>query len=181
MSRRLCGEWAVGYVVVAHVIIVSAQSKELGFWVFLTWSDLRVRIWGLLGQGIGDLDSGLTIPHILARVAKNLHKFAYFMPQNECPPGSSKFPIVQRRLPGIVDTWQLSPGLGCLMIVSMTTVCWRNSRNGAGFTMFPLPHWVIRLMVVWSETIRMFVKIYECGILWALLALLCHQPDSPSQ
>ena len=48
-------------MVVAHVIIVSAQSKELGFWVFLTWSDLRVRIWGLLGQGIGDLDSGLTI------------------------------------------------------------------------------------------------------------------------
>ena len=38
-------------VVVAHVIIVSAQSKELGFWVFL---DL-VGIWGLLGQGIGDL------------------------------------------------------------------------------------------------------------------------------
>ena len=45
----------------AHVIIVSAQSKELGFWFFSTWSDLRVRIWGLLGQGIGDLDSGLTI------------------------------------------------------------------------------------------------------------------------
>ena len=45
---------------VAHVIIVSAQSKELGFcfFFFLTWSDLRVRIWGLLGQGIGDLDSG---------------------------------------------------------------------------------------------------------------------------
>ena len=51
----------VGWWVVAHVIIVSAQSKELGFWVFSTWSDLRVRIWGLLGQGIGDLDSGLTI------------------------------------------------------------------------------------------------------------------------
>ena len=45
----------------AHVIIVSAQSKELGFWFFQTWSDLRVRIWGLLGHGIGDLDSGLTI------------------------------------------------------------------------------------------------------------------------
>ena len=29
------------------VIIVSAQSKELGFGVFQTWSDLRVRIWGL--------------------------------------------------------------------------------------------------------------------------------------
>ena len=43
------------------VIIVSAQSKELGFGVFQTWSDLRVRIWSLLGQGIGDLDSGLTI------------------------------------------------------------------------------------------------------------------------
>ena len=25
---------AAGYMVVAHVIIVSAQSKELGFWVF---------------------------------------------------------------------------------------------------------------------------------------------------
>ena len=37
------------------------QSKELGFWVFKTWSDRRVRIWDLLGQGIGDLDSGLTI------------------------------------------------------------------------------------------------------------------------
>ena len=33
----------------------------MGFWVFSTWSDLRVRIWGLWGQGIGDLDSGLTI------------------------------------------------------------------------------------------------------------------------
>ena len=42
------------------VIIVSAQSKELGFLVFQTWSDLRVRIWCLLGQGIGELDSGLT-------------------------------------------------------------------------------------------------------------------------
>ena len=51
--------------VVAHVIIVSAQSKELGFWVFSTWSDLRVRIWGLLGQGIGDLDLGLTIKDCL--------------------------------------------------------------------------------------------------------------------
>ena len=37
MSRRLCGEWAGGYVVVAHVIIVSAQSKELGFWFFFDW------------------------------------------------------------------------------------------------------------------------------------------------
>ena len=53
--------WMVGGGWVAHVIIVSAQSKELGFWVFSTWSDLRVRIWGLLGQGIGDLDSGLTM------------------------------------------------------------------------------------------------------------------------
>ena len=51
--------WVV--VVVAHVIIVSAPVQKLGFWVFSTWSDLRVRIWGLLGQGIGDLDSGLTI------------------------------------------------------------------------------------------------------------------------
>ena len=46
------------------VIIVSAQSKELGFGVFQTWSDLLVRIWGLLGQGIGDFDSGLTICHV---------------------------------------------------------------------------------------------------------------------
>ena len=46
------------------VIFVSAQSKELGFGVFQTWSDLLVRIWGLLGQGIGDLDSGLTICHV---------------------------------------------------------------------------------------------------------------------
>ena len=37
------------------------QSKNWVFGFFLTWSDLRVRIWGLLGQGIGDLDSGLTI------------------------------------------------------------------------------------------------------------------------
>ena len=51
--------WVV--VVVAHVIIVSAPVQKLGFWVFSTWSDLRVRIWGLLGQGIGDLDLGLTI------------------------------------------------------------------------------------------------------------------------
>ena len=42
--------------VVAHVIIVSAQSKELGFWFF------RLGLtFGLLGQGIGDLDLGLTI------------------------------------------------------------------------------------------------------------------------
>ena len=46
------------------VIIVSAQSKELGFGVFQTWSDLGVRIWGLLGQGVGVLDSGLTICHV---------------------------------------------------------------------------------------------------------------------
>ena len=51
------------------VIIVSAQSKELGFGVFQTWSDLGVRIWGLLGQGIGDLDSGLTIK-VMVRLAK---------------------------------------------------------------------------------------------------------------
>ena len=51
--------WVGGWGgVVAHVIIVSAQSKELGFWFFF---DLRVRIWGLLGQGIGDFNSGLTI------------------------------------------------------------------------------------------------------------------------
>ena len=65
--------WGGGWGgVVAHVIIVSAQSKELGFWVFLTWSDLRVRIWGLLGQGIGDLDSGLTITSTLKSSQKLL-------------------------------------------------------------------------------------------------------------
>ena len=53
----------VGGGVVAHVIIVSAPVQRIGFWFFWTWSDLRVRIWGLLGQGIGDLDSGLTILH----------------------------------------------------------------------------------------------------------------------
>ena len=37
---------------------VSPSPKN---WVFSTLSDLRVRTWGLLGQGIGDLDSGLTI------------------------------------------------------------------------------------------------------------------------
>ena len=57
-SFMLKSYWWVGWggVVVAHVIIVSAQSKELGFWFFR----LRVRIWGLFEQGIGDLDSGLT-------------------------------------------------------------------------------------------------------------------------
>ena len=33
------------------------QSKELGVWVSKTWS----KLWGLLGQGIRDLDLGLTI------------------------------------------------------------------------------------------------------------------------
>ena len=47
---------------VAHVIIESAPVQRIGFLGFLDfWSDLRIRIWGLLGQGIGDLDSGLTI------------------------------------------------------------------------------------------------------------------------
>ena len=41
---------------VAHVIIVSAPLQ--GIWIsgFLTWSELGVRIWVLLGQGIEDLD-----------------------------------------------------------------------------------------------------------------------------
>ena len=66
MSRRLCGEWAGGYVVVvvAHVIIVSAQSKELGFWFFrlgLTLGSGFGACWDR-GLGIGTLlDSGLTI------------------------------------------------------------------------------------------------------------------------
>ena len=51
------GVGGVGWV--AHVIIVSAQSKELGFWVFYTWSDLRVRIWCLGPVGTGDWGLGL--------------------------------------------------------------------------------------------------------------------------
>ena len=35
--------------------------QRIGFLGFFDFLDLRVRIWGLLGQGIGDLDSGLTI------------------------------------------------------------------------------------------------------------------------
>ena len=44
---------------------VSPSPNKLDFWVFMfqTWSKLRVRIWGLLGQGIGDLDLGLTMNH----------------------------------------------------------------------------------------------------------------------
>ena len=49
------------YMVVAHVIIVSAPVQIIGFWFFFTWSEVRVMIWGLFGQGIGDLDLGLTI------------------------------------------------------------------------------------------------------------------------
>ena len=47
---------------VAHVIIVSAQSKELSFWVFRL--DLTLKDLGPVGTGdwgLGDLDSGLTI------------------------------------------------------------------------------------------------------------------------
>ena len=47
--------------VVAHVIIVSAPVQRIGFLGFLDLVYLRVRNWGLLGQGIGDLDLGLTI------------------------------------------------------------------------------------------------------------------------
>ena len=54
--------WWLGAVVVAHVIIVSAQSKELGFWVFKTWSDL-----GLSGTGDWGLGLGLD------NVTKNFH------------------------------------------------------------------------------------------------------------
>ena len=35
MSRQLCGEWADGYVVVAHLIIVSAPDQRIGFLGFL--------------------------------------------------------------------------------------------------------------------------------------------------
>ena len=59
------------------------------------------------------------------------------------------------------------PCRGCLMIVSMTTVCCRNSKNREFYQAgFPCCHRV-RLML-WSETIRMFVKIYECAIFWKL-------------
>ena len=38
MSSRLCGEWAVGFVVVAHVIIVSPQFQlDLDFDLGLLW------------------------------------------------------------------------------------------------------------------------------------------------
>ena len=45
----------------AHVIFVSAPVQIIGFLVFYTWSELRVRICCLSGQGIEDLNSGLTI------------------------------------------------------------------------------------------------------------------------
>ena len=37
---------------------MEAKTERIGFLVYFR---LRVRIWGLLGQGIGDLDLGLTI------------------------------------------------------------------------------------------------------------------------
>ena len=37
---------------------MEAKTERIGFLVYFR---LRVRIWGLLGQGIGDLDSGLTM------------------------------------------------------------------------------------------------------------------------
>ena len=43
----------------AHVIIVSAPVQIIGFWDFLDFM-----IWGLLGQGIRDLDSGLKIDSV---------------------------------------------------------------------------------------------------------------------
>ena len=57
---------------VAYVIIVSAQSKELGFWIFQTWSGLRVQPRDLFGQGLGlglALDNtSLKVPHFEVRV-----------------------------------------------------------------------------------------------------------------
>ncbi len=48
--------WVGGWVV-AHVIIVSAPVQRIGFLGFFRLGlNLGVRIWGLLGQGIGDLD-----------------------------------------------------------------------------------------------------------------------------
>ena len=48
---------------------VSPSPKN---WVF-GFFRLRVRIWGLLGQGIGDLDSGLTISSIVLTVSLSLN------------------------------------------------------------------------------------------------------------
>ena len=44
-----------------YCVLCQLPSKEFGFQVFQTFfSGLRIRIWGLLGQGIGDMDLGLT-------------------------------------------------------------------------------------------------------------------------
>ena len=60
----------------------------LGFWVWVqTWSDLRIRIWGLLGQGIGTLDSGLTI--FVASCINVMLCIAYFW--KKCVPVIDKF------------------------------------------------------------------------------------------
>ena len=50
MSSRLCGEWAVGYVVVAHVILVS-DPVPIGLWIF-DCLGLGIMI-GSRGTGLG--------------------------------------------------------------------------------------------------------------------------------
>ena len=66
MSRRLCGEWAGGYVVVvAHVIIVSAPVQRIGFWGFSDFVRTFGSGLGTVGTGDSDLDLGLTIEHTL--------------------------------------------------------------------------------------------------------------------
>ena len=50
---------------VAHVIIVSAQSKVLGFGDFQTWSGLLGQDLGTVGTGDSDLDLGLTFTKVL--------------------------------------------------------------------------------------------------------------------
>ena len=49
------------YMVVAHVIIVSAPFQKIGFWGFQTWSGLWGQDLGPIGTGDWDLDLGLTI------------------------------------------------------------------------------------------------------------------------
>ena len=56
--------WGWGGVVGGPCDYCVSPVQRIGFLGFLDFLDLRVRIWGLLGQGIGDLDSGLTIHEV---------------------------------------------------------------------------------------------------------------------
>ena len=68
-----------GYMVVAHVIIVSAPVQKIGFGVFQTWSGLWGQDRGPVGTGDWDLDLGLTIYFIfiIIRVGMNLSTWIY--------------------------------------------------------------------------------------------------------